>query len=126
MVITSWTWQSIANLIGGSASTLTLGSGYMNLGSSSGTLTTATTGLTAYMFPTGAQQFTGGSADLITLNQIGFTSDWSTSQLSGLVIKQFGIVSDASGGKFWQVENMTPITFNGTQELEIYVTWQVY
>jgi len=123
MSISNYAREVVAALIAGSLTNRNLGSGYIGIGSASGTVTVNTTGL---IFQTDRNQFTGGSTDLATPQVITMTGDFSSVELSGTPFRQFGVFVESSGGKAWQVENASLISFNGTQELSIVITWQVY
>ncbi len=123
MAISTYAKQVVMALIGGSPSQPNLGSGYLAIGSGSGTITVATTGLLNYW---DRNQFTGGSVDLTTAQQMTMLTDFNSVELSGLTMRQFGVFVEASGGKAWQVESTTATNFNGTQELQIEITWQVF
>ena len=100
----------------------TLQTGWMVIGSESGTITVNTTGLN-HVFRT--NQFQGGSVDLSTSQQIIMTANFTSVQLSGLPFRQFGVAA-GSNGQTWQTENAQTITFEGTAELSIEVTFNVY
>ena len=97
-------------------------SGWMVIGSASGTITVSTTGLN-HVFRT--NQFQGGSVDLSTSQQIIMTANFTSTQLSGLPFRQFGVAA-GSNGQTWQTENAQTITFDGTQELSLEFSWQVF
>lgn len=123
MAISNYARSQVALLIAGSPGAPNIGSGFVRIGNTSGTITTATTGLNQYT--TGAQ-FTGGSTDMSTTQVIGMTADFNSVTMSGTNLQQFGVWVEISGGQAWQVENTTNTNFNGTQELQIQVYWQVY
>jgi hypothetical protein len=120
-MISNYAREQVALLIGHSGNNI--GSGYLAIGSGSGTLSVATTGLLNYW---DRNQFTGGSVDCTTAQQITMLTDFNSIELSGLTARQFGVFVESSGGKAWQVEQMNAITFNGTQELQVEITWQVF
>ena len=97
-----------------------LGSAYMAIGSGSGIIGVTTTGLYHYF----DRNIITGSPNMTTLQQISWTADFSNTEMSGLVLRQFAMFVESSGGKAWHVENVTPTTFNGTQELQVQITWR--
>ena len=123
MPISNYARERVALLIGGSANTPDVGSGYLAVGSGSGALSVNTTGLLSHF---DRNLFTGGSVDLATVQEIGMTADFNNAELSGLALGQFGVFVESSGGQAWQVENTFPITFNGTNELQVEIRWQVF
>jgi hypothetical protein len=123
MAISNYGREQVALLIGGSMGTGNIGSGYMSIGSASGAITVNTTGL---VFTWDRNQFTGGSVDLATAQVITMLGEFNSVELSGLTARQFGIGVVSSGGKLFQVESMNDLNFNGTQELQISVSWQVF
>ena len=123
MAISNYARERVALLIGGSAGTPDIGSGYISLGSASGTITVSTTGL---LQTWDRNQYTAGVADLTVAQVVTGISDFTSTDLSGLPFRQFGIFVESSGGKAWQVENATLITFDGTNELQIEVNFNVY
>ena len=123
MAISNYAREKVALLIGGSASTPNLGSCYFSVGSASGTLTVNTTGL---LFTWDRNVLTAGVVDMSTAQVVTGISDFSSTELSGLPFRQFGVFVESSGGKAWQVENASVITFDGTNELQIEWSIQVF
>lgn len=119
MVITNYGRERTAVRIGSQVDHL--GSAYMAVGSGSGVVTVATTGLYHYF---DRNQITG-SPDMTTAQKLVWVADFTNSEMSGLTLRQFGMFVESSGGKAWHVENVIPTTFNGTQELNLEVTWKV-
>jgi hypothetical protein len=57
-----------------------------------------------------------------------FQGDWNSVEMSGIQLSEWGIFSQsaATTGSTWSREAFTPITFDGTNELQIEETWEVY
>ena len=95
--------------------------GWMAVGSGSGLIAVTTTGL---FYHVDRNAFT--STDLTVANRATMTTDWTFTELSGTTVKEFAVYNLSSGGKAWQVENASVITFDGTNELQIEWSIQVF
>lgn len=93
----------------------------MAVGSGSGIIAVTTTGLFHYW----DRNIITGSPNMTTAQQIVWTADFANTEMSGLTLRQFGMFVEASGGQAWHVENITPTLFNGTQELQVQLTWKI-
>ena len=62
-----------------------------------------------------------GSPDFSTSQIVEFQGDFNTVQMSGTIFTEFGLFtgSELSTGSLWQRESVAPITFDGTNELQI-------
>ena len=69
-----------------------------------------------------------GSPDFSVTQKAGFQADFSSTQLSGLIVSEFGLFqSGATGtGSLWQREGFGSLTFDGTLELQIITTLEVF
>lgn len=68
-----------------------------------------------------------GSPDFSTSQSVEFQGDFNTLQMSGTVFQEFGLFTNSglSVGSLWQRESVAPITFDGTNELQITSAIQV-
>ena len=71
---------------------------------------------------------TFSSVNLSGTYKIAFTGDWNSTEMSGIQLGEWGITSNAvaSTGSVWSRVAFTPLTFDGTNELQIEETWEVY
>ena len=107
----------VAALIGGSQ----IGSPvYGAIGTGSVTFTSARSGLI-----TESIRAAMTSVDLSTSQEANYTFDYNSVQMSGLNLSEYGQFAISSGGQLWAGAGFTPISFNGTAELEIQVVWKV-
>ena len=62
----------------------------------------------------------------MSIAKIGtYVSDFSSTEISGLNISEFGLINAASAGSLFNRETMTPITFEGDRELQIQISLRV-
>ena len=69
------------------------------------------------------------STDYSTPTAVVFTADWSSTEISGTVFKEYGLFqhSTANTGSAWQREALTgSIVFTGNSEMRLESTWTVY
>lgn len=67
------------------------------------------------------------SIDTGTAKRIVWTGDWSSVTMSGLKLREVGIFNDLSGGSlFDHSQSSSQITFDGTNELRVELTWNFY
>lgn len=92
----------------------------ITLGTGSSAKTVDTSGLV-----TDAGLFkTFSSTDISALRSTSFVGDWSSVEMSGTSLKEFGVL--VSGGNTWSAEGFPAVTFDGTNELQIQVKWTVF
>jgi hypothetical protein len=91
----------------------------IEIGTGSGTKTTATSGL---ITPVLFAAFT--TTDTTTPQFVTFTADFTSTQLSGLTIKELAV--KRSGGAYWSADGFPGITFDGSTEMQATVTWEVF
>ena len=62
-----------------------------------------------------------GSPDFSVNQQVLFTGDWNSVEISGLILREFGLFTTgtALNGSLWAREAFPAITFNGTNELRV-------
>lgn len=92
----------------------------IEIGTGSSLKTIFTTGLTT---PVLFRAFTQAN-DVSTAQQIVFTSDFTSTELSGLSIKELSVRT--SGGNVWSADGFPSITFDGTVEMQSIVTWVLF
>lgn len=91
----------------------------IEIGTGSGTKSPATSGL---ITPVLFSAFR--SVDSTTPQYVTFVSDFTSVQLSGLSIAELAV--KASGGAYWSADGLPAIVFNGSTEMQVAVTWQVF
>lgn len=71
---------------------------------------------------------TFSSVNLSGVRTLTFQGDWNSIEMSGIQLAEWGIFSQsgATTGSTWSREAFTPVTFDGTNELQIEETWEVY
>lgn len=114
--------QNIALLIGGSLTGSDIPA-YFMIGSGSGTVVVTQTALIA---PLDRQLFT--STDLTTTYNVTWTGDWNTVEMSGISLTEFGVTYSGTGttGSMWTRTALPAINFDGTNELRIEETMEVF
>lgn len=107
-------------LIGGSISTYPTN---FIIGSGSGTFSASQTTLIG---ATDRQTVT--STDLSVPQKVSWQGDWNSVEMSGLSLTEFGMIPSGAGltGSIWSRTNLPAIIFDGTNELRISETWEVY
>lgn len=125
MVVTNHAKSKLALLIGNSGLSTDITTsvpGYFVLGSGSGTaLITSTT----LVHAVDRQLFTSITN---STNKVAWQGDWNSVELSGLNIKEFGVLPSGGGltGSIWSITGFPGITFDGTNELRVEETWEVF
>ena len=96
---------------------------YLALGSGSGAVTAANVILVA---ETDRNAFT--STSFATSKKFNFMADFSSTELSGLNLREFGVTHSgaAATGSMWQREGFTAVAFDGTNELKVDITWEIF
>lgn len=100
---------------------------YLGIGSGSGTALSGNVVLVKEMFTGDRIQYT--TRDHVTNPRfVTWVFDKSAPQLSGLQVSEFGIfhTSGIATGSLWNRESFPPITFDGTQELQVELQFEVY
>jgi hypothetical protein len=66
--------------------------------------------------------------DVTTVGQVTWTFDYSSVELSGLTVREFGVGVGSTAGvpNLWNREGFTGIAFDGTVELSIQVSYQTF
>jgi len=96
---------------------------YINIGSGSGTATISQKTLIA---ETDRNLFT--STDFSSSKKFTIDADFNSVEMSGTILREFGVVHSGAGvtGSIWQRESFASITFDGTNELKIAITWEIF
>jgi len=119
MVITNHARNKLVLLIGGSSTNYPQ---YFAIGSGSGTASATDTALA---YAVDGQAFTTTSYP--ALQKVTQQGDWNSVEMSGIQLQQFGIKVEAgTTGSVWSKTSLPPLTFDGTNELRIEETWEVY
>ena len=119
MTILNYAKQQTALFLGGSQLNYPT---YMMIGSGSGTVSLSQDALIA---ATDRQAVTSTTNSLY---KISWQGDWSSSEISGTQLREFGMTGSASTitGSMWSRINFPAITFDGTNELRIIENWEVF
>ena len=119
-MITDWARKQVALILGGS-STLVPIDFIIGTGSS-----TVAVGNTSLVTATDRQAITG--SDVSTLFKVKYTGDWTSAEISGTQLKEFGMIVSGGGltGSIWSRSVIPALTFDGTQELRIEETFEVF
>lgn len=120
MVVLNNAKQNMALLLGGSSTDYPK---YFMIGSGSGV---ALASQTVLISPTDRQAFTATDAN--TNYKVKWTADWNSVEMSGLSLKEFGVTGSGVGtsGLMWSRASIPAIQFDGTNELRIEETWEVF
>jgi hypothetical protein len=94
-----------------------------DIGSGSGAFAVTRTGLIA---PLQTAQYT--SRDISTAQQVIYTFDYSSVTMSGINFREFALRTSGAGfsGTYFSLDNTSPIMYDGSNELQIQITYQVY
>jgi len=122
MVVTNWTKQQVGLVLAGSLTSNNYPS-YFIIGSGSGIAMATQTEL---IHPEDRQAVTSTNGS--TTYKIKWTGDWNSVEMSGLQLSEFGVCGSATGttGSIWSRTGMPNIVFDGTNELRVEETWEVY
>ena len=119
MVITNLGKNKIALFVGGSTTTPPA---YFAIGSGSGTAAVTDTAL---IHAVDGQAFT--STDVDTSQKVTWQGDWSSNEMSGIQLREFGVKVEAgTTGSVWSRTAFPALTFDGTNELRIEETIEIY
>lgn len=68
------------------------------------------------------------SPDFTTPYKVTFQGDFNSVQMSGISLTEFGFLGSATGsaGSVWQREAFSAVAFDGTNELQVLSTLEVY
>ncbi len=68
------------------------------------------------------------SLDFSTSQKVTFTVDYNSVDISGLVLTEFGMFTSgaAETGSLWNREGFSSVTFDGTNELQVQLTYEVF
>jgi hypothetical protein len=106
-------FEEMANLFGG-IGTAPL---YIGIGTGSSTVTAGQSGL-----KTETDRNIITSFDNATPQEINYTADFTSTEMSGTTLWEFGLFTLSSGGICYQREVIGSIAFNGDSELQIQMT----
>ncbi len=95
---------------------------YMAIGSGSGAFNSSQTGLVYDL--NNRMAFT--NTDISVVKDVTFTGDWGATTMSGLPLREFAVTTGSSGGTIWSRDAFPAVTFDGSNELQIQVTFRVY
>ena len=118
MVLTNTGKSGAALLLGSIA---TPAPRYIAIGSGSGTASIGNTALVAEV-----DRVIVSSTDTSTAREVTWTADFNSVTMSGRTLTEFGIFSPASAGTCWNREAFGSIIFDGTSELQIQLSFQIY
>ena len=74
---------------------------------------------------------TGARASIITTDSgttqiLEHTFDFSSLFLSGVLLREFGLFTASTGGDMWQREGFSPITFDGSNEMQVIIKLEAF
>jgi len=119
-MITNWGKSQVALVLGGSS---TIVPTFFIIGTGSSTLAVGNTSLAT---ASDRQAITG--SDVSNVYKVKYTGDWNSSEMSGIQLTEFGMVPSGGGltGSIWSRAYFPAITFDGTNELRIEESWEVF
>ena len=96
---------------------------YMAIGSGSGAVAT-----TNILLIGEKSRRTPTSTSTSVTNKITYITDWNSVEMSGIDLQEFGMfpTSVSSAGSCYSREGFTGVEFDGTNELQIQLTYEVY
>ncbi len=97
---------------------------FMAIGSGSGAIAVTDVTLVAESGPRKGPT----SVDMTTIKKATFTVDYNSVDMSGLKLTEFGMFqsSAADVGSCWNREGFSSVTFDGTNELQVQLTYEVF
>ena len=68
------------------------------------------------------------TTDITTANEINYIGDWNSLEMSGLIFTEFGMFTESglSIGSLWNKEGFGAVTFDGSNELQIQLKYEVF
>ncbi len=68
------------------------------------------------------------NTDITTIQKVSYIFDWNSVDMSGTTLTEFGIFTElaADAGSLWNKEGFAGIEFDGTNELQIQQTFEVF
>lgn len=68
------------------------------------------------------------SINTSTTNKIIYTTDFNSVEMSGIDLREIGMFTEsaASTGSCWDKEGFGAVTFDGTNELQVQLTYNIY
>ena len=120
MVVTDYAKNKVNLFLGGSQTDFPQ---YYIIGSGSGI---AIGGDTELVHPVDRQSFT--ETTFPTSQKVTDQGDWNSVEISGIQLRQFGKTGSGVGltGSMWSIVSLPALTFDGTNELRIEETWEVF
>lgn len=64
--------------------------------------------------------------DISVAQSVSYIADFNSVQMSGIVLQEFGIKKSGLANTVWNREGVIPVTFDGTNELQIQITFNVF
>lgn len=120
MTVTNYTKNRVTLLLGGSIaeepSNMAIGVGSSIVSPTNETLVSGTD----------TQPYTNTSYP--NTNKIKWQFDWNSIEMSGIQLSEFGMMQSGTSatGSVWSRSVIPSLTFDGTNELRIEETWEVY
>ena len=109
--------QDLIFLIGGSITSIPT---YIHIGSGSGVTNIAAGSLRAF-----EDAQIRSSPTYPAVNKVKITADWNSVEMSGLELTEFGLAKAATGSIYSRT-SLPNINFDGSNELRIEETWEVF
>jgi len=72
----------------------------------------------------GSSTFT--TTDLAVQKEVVFTTDFSSVFMSGINLREFGLSITGSPQQTWNREGFAAVNFDGSNELQVQVTYQIF
>jgi len=95
---------------------------YCTIGSGSGGFVSTSSGLIAEYTN---QRKIYSTRDPSTQKQCTWTYDWTSVQMSGLTLAEFGMFSASSGGTIWDRHTLGSVAFDGSIELQVQIQGKI-
>jgi len=121
MVVTTYGKAQAALRLGSNIQTI----GWVAVGSGSGAVGTGNINLVAEI---DRNAFTSDGIDYSSARKIAFASRFTSVEMSGTQLREFGAFSTgtANTGSLWNREGFAAVNFDGTNELEVEISYEVY
>jgi len=119
MVVVNYEKNRLALFLGGSVADYPT-SVFIGIGSSTAAVTDTT-----LVSGADAQLFTATSYP--SLQKVKWQADWNSVEISGTQLTEFGIGSGLTAtGSIWSITSIPSLTFDGTNELRVEETHEIY
>ena len=113
-MLTTASKEMVSNVMGGASNLIP---SYLAIGNGSSTMAS---GDTALVSETDRNELS--LTDTSVTNDVTYVADFSANEISGTTVQEFGLFNASTGPTMYDRNVITPVTFDGSRELQIQVT----